>query len=127
MPLDNIAFSLQSITRNSDNYFKNIKAMVLDNKGSDYSYGTDTISLNFFKSLKPEVWDMIGDIVNIIFVNGYRKFFRNHKFVAILKKSIVSELKHLRPVGVSNSWCNIVEKVFTKQFTHHAEENDFFS
>ena len=44
IPLNDIAFSLQPITRNSDNYFKNFKAMELDNKNSDYSYGTDTIS-----------------------------------------------------------------------------------
>ena len=86
MPLHNIALLVQSITRKSDNYFKNIKAMIPDNKAWDFSYGTDSISLNFFKSLKAEVWDMIGDIFNI--VNGYPKFFRNHKFVAVPKNQL---------------------------------------
>ena len=125
-PYSDSEFTFQDIIPDSNEYLRNIKAIMLNGKNSEYSYGTNEVSFNFFKYFTDSNWRRVGEIVNIIFKEGYHYTFRNHKFVPVPKKPIITELKNLRPVGVSNTWCNIVEKAFTKQFSFHAEQHDYF-
>ena len=52
-------------------------------------------------------------------------FVQDAQVRSCAKKLIISELKNLRPVGVSNTGCNIVEKKITEHFSFYVEQHDY--
>ena len=117
-------FKIEMLSSTSQEYFKNIQMLIKDGKGAEFSYGPDEVTLNLIKRFDSEGWKTLKDIVNdIIFLGRYPECFRNQKQVPVKKKPIISSLKDLRPVTVSNCLANLVEKIMTKWLYRHAEEN----
>ena len=70
-PYSDSEFTLQDIIPDSNEYLRNIKAIMLNGKNSEYSYGPNEVSFNLFKYFTDLNWRRVGEIVNIIFKEGY--------------------------------------------------------
>ena len=120
----NRKFKIPTLNVRSQNYYENPKCMLLDGKGAEFSYGPDEITLNQIKRFDDLSWNTLNDIFNTIFEAGrYPRSFRSQRMVPVKKKHIISTLKDIRPVTVSNNMANLVEKIITKLLYHHSETN----
>ena len=117
-------FKIPRLDTRSAEYFKNPKCLLLDGKGAEFSYGPDEITLNQVKRFDEMSWNTLNDIFNTIIAAGrYPKSFRSQRMVPVKKKNIISTLKDIRPVTVSNNLANLVEKIITKLLYNHSETN----
>ena len=119
---DDARFNFNRLGRRAMSYWNNLKKMVLDGKGSDFSYAPDEMTLNVLKNLDEEGWDMLTDCMDEFIRTGrYLKLFRHQKMTTVPKKPVIEIYKHLRPVTISSALVNILEKVLAKMFYRGCE------
>ena len=111
----------------STDYWKNLKSIIKDGKGSDYAYAPDGTTLHAMKMLDDEGWDLLSRCVDELIRTGrYIKMFRDQKSVPVPKKPVIEIMKHIRPVTVSSALANIFEKVLAKMFYAGCETKGWF-
>ena len=109
-------------------YWKNLKSIIKDGKGSDFAYAPDGTTLHAMKMLDDEGWELLSRCVDELIRTGrYIKMFRDQKSVPVPKKPVIEIMKHIRPVTVSSALANIFEKVLAKMFYAGCETKGWFN
>ena len=120
-------FSFTRLEIGSTEYWKNLKAIVKDGKGSDFAYAPDGTTLHAMKMLDDEGWNLLATCVDEFIRTGrYIKMFRDQKSVPVPKKPVIEIMKHIRPVTVSAAIANVFEKCLAKQFYAGCENKGWF-
>ena len=111
--------------QNEVSYFKDVKKLILDGRGSNHAYAQDGLTLMSTKLFTSRGWNFIQDSINDVIDKGrYPEKARVNKMVPVAKKPVIQVHKDVRPVTIATQMTMKTEKVKAKQLTYAAEGGD---